>query len=72
MLTEQPELVTKVVRAMLRATRFQIGQEIRHRFLKGPWVDLGKNPEKIAARVMISRRRIFWKAAWSVKRFNVK
>ena len=52
MLTEQPELVTKVVRAMLRATRLiKSDKKYAVDFLKGPWVDLGKNPEKIAARV---------------------
>ncbi len=52
MLTEQPELVTKVVRAMLRATRLiKSDRKFAIEFLKGPWVDLGKDPEKIAARV---------------------
>lgn len=52
MLTEQPELVTKVVRAMLRATRLiKSDRKFAIDFLKGPWVDLGKDPEKIAARV---------------------
>jgi ABC-type nitrate/sulfonate/bicarbonate transport system substrate-binding protein len=52
MLTEQPELVTKVVRAMLRATRLiKSDRKYAIEFLKGPWVDLGKDPEKIAARV---------------------
>lgn len=51
-LSEQPELVTKVVRAMLRATRLiKSDKKFAIDFLKGPWVDLGKNPEKIAARV---------------------
>jgi ABC-type nitrate/sulfonate/bicarbonate transport system substrate-binding protein len=52
MLTEQPELVTKVVRAMLRATRLiKSDRKFAIEFLKGPWVDLGKDPGKIAARV---------------------
>jgi NitT/TauT family transport system substrate-binding protein len=52
LLVEQPELVTKVVRAMLRATRLiKADKKYAIDFLKGPWVDLGKNPEKIAARV---------------------
>jgi ABC-type nitrate/sulfonate/bicarbonate transport system substrate-binding protein len=52
MLTEHPELVTKVVRAMLRATRLiKSDRKYAIEFLKGPWVDLGKNPEKVAARV---------------------
>ena len=52
LLTEQPELVTKVVRAMLRATRLiKADKKYAIDFLKGPWVDLGKNPEKIATRV---------------------
>ena len=52
MLTEHPELVTKVVRAMLRATRLiKSDRKYAIDFLKGPWVDLGKNAEKIAARV---------------------
>jgi NitT/TauT family transport system substrate-binding protein len=52
MLAEQPELVTKVVRAMLRATRLiKSDRKYAIDFLKGPWVDLGKNADKIAARV---------------------
>ena len=52
MLTEHPDLVTKVVRAMLRATRLiKSDRKYAIEFLKGPWVDLGKNPEKIAERV---------------------
>jgi NitT/TauT family transport system substrate-binding protein len=52
MLTEHPDLVTKVVRAMLRATRLiKSDRKFAIEFLKGPWVDLGNNPEKIAARV---------------------
>jgi len=51
MLTEQPELVTRVVRAMLRATRlFKSDRKYGIEFLKGPWLDIGKDPEKIAAR----------------------
>ena len=51
MLTEQPELVTKVVRAMLRATRLiKSDRKYGIDFLKGPWLDIGKDPEKIAAR----------------------
>jgi ABC-type nitrate/sulfonate/bicarbonate transport system substrate-binding protein len=52
LLTEQPELVTKVVRAMLRAVRLiKSDRKFAIDFLKGPWVDLGKNPEKVAERV---------------------
>ncbi len=51
MLTEQPELVTKVVRAMLRATRLiKSDKKYGIDFLKGPWLDIGKDPEKVAAR----------------------
>lgn len=51
-LSEQPELVTKVVRAMLRATRLiKSDRNYAINFLKGPWLDIGKDPEKIAARV---------------------
>jgi ABC-type nitrate/sulfonate/bicarbonate transport system substrate-binding protein len=52
MLAEQPELVTKVVRAMMRAIRL-IKSERKYgiEFIKGPWLDIGKDPEKIAARV---------------------
>jgi NitT/TauT family transport system substrate-binding protein len=51
-LSEQPELVTKVVRAMLRATRLiKSDRKYAIDFLKGPWLDIGKDPEKIAARV---------------------
>jgi len=40
------------VRAMLRATRLiKSDRKYAIEFLKGPWVDLGNNPEKIAARV---------------------
>jgi NitT/TauT family transport system substrate-binding protein len=52
MLSEQPELVTKVVRAVLRATRLiKSDRKYAIDFIKGPWLDLGKEPEKIAARV---------------------
>jgi len=52
MLSEQPELVTKVVRAMLRATRLiKADRKYGIEFIKGPWVDIGKEPDKIAARV---------------------
>jgi ABC-type nitrate/sulfonate/bicarbonate transport system substrate-binding protein len=51
-LSEQPELVTKVVRAMLRAIRLiKTDRKYAIDFLKGPWLDIGKDPEKIAARV---------------------
>jgi len=52
LLSEQPELVTKVVRAMLRAIRLiKTDRKYGIDFIKGPWVDIGKDPEKIAARV---------------------
>jgi len=52
MLSEQPELVTKVVRAMLKAIRLiKYDRKYGIEFLKGPWLDIGKDPEKIAARV---------------------
>ena len=52
MLTEQPEMVTKVVRAMLRAIRLiKSDRKYGIEFIKGPWLDIGKDPEKIAARV---------------------
>jgi NitT/TauT family transport system substrate-binding protein len=52
LLTEQPELATKVVRAMLRAVRLiKSDRKYAIEFLKGPWVDLGKNAEKVAERV---------------------
>ncbi len=52
MLSEQPELVTKVVRAMMRAIRLiKSDRKYGIEFIKGPWLDIGKEPEKIAARV---------------------
>ena len=52
LLNEQPELVTKVVRAMLRATRLiKSDRKYAVDFLKGPFVDLGQNADKIAERV---------------------
>ena len=52
LLTEQPELVAKVVRAMLKAMRLiKTDRKYAIDFLKGPWVDIGKDPDKIAARV---------------------
>jgi ABC-type nitrate/sulfonate/bicarbonate transport system substrate-binding protein len=52
MLSEQPELVTKVVRALLRAIRLiKSDRKYGVDFIKGPWLDIGKEPEKIAARV---------------------
>jgi len=51
-LSEQPELVTKVVRAMMRAIRLiKSDRKYGVEFIKGPWLDIGKEPEKIAARV---------------------
>jgi NitT/TauT family transport system substrate-binding protein len=51
-LNEQPELVVKVVRAMLRAIRLiKSDRKYSVDFLKGPLVDLGKNADKIAERV---------------------
>jgi NitT/TauT family transport system substrate-binding protein len=50
-LAEQPDMVTKVVRAMLRATRLiKSDRKYGIEFLKGPWLDIGKDPEKVAAR----------------------
>jgi len=52
MLSEQPELVTKVVRAMMRAIRLiKTDRKYGIEFIKGPWLDIGKEPDKIAARV---------------------
>ena len=52
MLSEQPELVTKVVRAMMRAIRLiKSDRKYGIEFIKGPWLDIGKEPDKIAARV---------------------
>src|SRR5215510_6489510 len=52
MLSEQPELVTKVVRAMLKAIRLiKSDRKYGIEFIKGPWLDIGKESEKIAARV---------------------
>jgi NitT/TauT family transport system substrate-binding protein len=52
MLAEQPELVTKVVRAMMRAIRLiKADRKYGIEFIKGPWLDIGKEPDKIAARV---------------------
>jgi ABC-type nitrate/sulfonate/bicarbonate transport system substrate-binding protein len=52
LLADQPMLVTKVVRAMLRAIRLiKSDRAYGIEFLKGPWLDLGKDPQKIAARV---------------------
>ena len=52
MLTEQPELVTKVARAMMKAIRLiKSDRKYGIDFIKGPWLDIGKEPEKIAARV---------------------
>ena len=52
LLTEQPELVAKVVRATLRAIRLiKADRKYAIDFIKGPWLDIGKEPDKIAARV---------------------
>jgi NitT/TauT family transport system substrate-binding protein len=52
LLAEQPEMVTKVVRAMLRAMHLiKTDRKYAIDFLKGPWVDIGKDRDKIAARV---------------------
>ena len=48
MLSEHPELVTKVVRAMMRAIRLiKSDRKYGIEFIKGPWLE----PEKIASRV---------------------
>jgi len=45
-------MVTKVVRAMLRAIRLiKSDRKYGIEFIKGPWLDLGKERDKIAARV---------------------
>jgi NitT/TauT family transport system substrate-binding protein len=52
LLSERPELVTKVVRAMLRAIRLiKTDKQYAVNFIKGPWLDIGKDPERIATRV---------------------
>jgi NitT/TauT family transport system substrate-binding protein len=52
LLTEQPEMVTKVVRAMMRAIRLiKSDRKYAIDFLKGPFVDIGKERDKIAPRV---------------------
>jgi NitT/TauT family transport system substrate-binding protein len=52
MLSEHPELVTKVARAMMRAIRLiKSDRKYGIEFIKGPWLDVGKEPEKIASRV---------------------
>jgi NitT/TauT family transport system substrate-binding protein len=52
MLSEHPEMVTKVVRAMIRAIRLiKSDRKYGIEFIKGPWLDVGKEPEKIASRV---------------------
>jgi NitT/TauT family transport system substrate-binding protein len=52
LLSEQPELLTKVARATLRAIRLiKADRKYAIDFIKGPWLDIGKEPEKIAARV---------------------
>jgi NitT/TauT family transport system substrate-binding protein len=51
-LSEQPELVAKVARATLRAIRLiKADRKYAIDFIKGPWLDIGKDPERIAARV---------------------
>jgi len=51
-LSEQPAMVAKVVRAMLRAVRLiKSDRKYGIDFIKGPWLDIGKEREKIAARV---------------------
>lgn len=52
LLAEQPELATKVVRAMLRAIRLiKSDRKYGIEFIKGPWVEIGKDKERMAARV---------------------
>ena len=52
MLNEHPDMVTKVVRAMMRATRLiKSDRKYGIDFIKGPWLDIGKERDKIAARV---------------------
>jgi len=51
-LSQQPDLVNKVVRATLRAIRLiRSDRSYSIGFIKGPWLDIGRDRERIAARV---------------------
>lgn len=51
-LSERPELVTKAIRATLRAVRLiKSDKKYGLEFIKGPYLDLGKERERIAERV---------------------
>lgn len=51
-LSQRPELVTKVVRATLRAIRLiKTDRKYGIDFIKGPWLDIGRDRERIAGRV---------------------
>lgn len=51
-LSQRPDLVTKVVRATLRAIRLiKTDRQYSIDFIKGPWLDIGRDRERIAARV---------------------
>ena len=52
MLTEQPEMVTKVVRSMLKAIRLiKSDRKYGIDFIKGPWLDIGKDRQDRGPRV---------------------
>jgi len=51
-LSERPDLVTKVVRATLRAIRLiKTDRKYGIEFIRGPWLDIGRDKERIAERV---------------------
>jgi ABC-type nitrate/sulfonate/bicarbonate transport system substrate-binding protein len=52
MINERPELVTKTIRATQRALRFiRNDKKFALEFIKGPYLDLGKDRERFAERV---------------------
>ena len=73
MLTEQPELVTKVVRAMLRATRlFKSDGSMASNSSKVRGWTLAKTLKRSRRAPMTSPLRRSWKTVSSAKRFNAK
>jgi ABC-type nitrate/sulfonate/bicarbonate transport system substrate-binding protein len=52
MLTERPELVTKVIRATMRAVRLVMNdKQYALEFMKGPYLDLGKERARFVERI---------------------
>ena len=59
-ISQQPDLVTKTVRATLRAIRLVLNdRQFGIQFIKGPFLDVGADRERFAERIYDAMRRVF-------------